>query len=74
MRVLLGIKPGQRPGTTGVVGEAYKLVAATFAPVFMEAFADIKDTAFDFTTVPEHICETLWFPIAKNQAPTTFRQ
>ena len=65
MRVLLGIKPGKRPGTTGVVGEAYKLAAATLAPVFMEAFADIQDTAFDFTSVPEHICETLWSPIAK---------
>ena len=71
--MLLGIKPGKKPGTTGIVGEAYKLAAVTLAPVFLEAFADIQDTVFDFASVPEHISETLWTPIAKKQGADTIQ-
>lgn len=39
----------------------------------MEAFADIQDTAFDFTFVPEHKCETLWSQIAKKQGADTIQ-
>ena len=39
----------------------------------IEAFADITDAAPDFTSVPEHICETLWSPIAKKPGADTIQ-
>ena len=71
MQLLLGIKAGKRPGTNGVCGEAYKLAAVALAPVFIESFTQLKSTAFDYDSVPAHVCETLWIPAAKRQDAKT---
>ena len=71
MRIMLSIKSGKRPGTSGVCGEAYKRAAVKLAPVFQEAFRELKDDTFDLENVPVHICETLWSPAAKKQNANT---
>lgn len=74
MRLLLDVKGGRRPGTTGVCGEAYKAAAVVLAPAFVEAFEELKDPGYDHARMPLHLCETLWIPAAKQQGANTIGQ
>ena len=71
MRLLLGIKAGKRPGTSGVCGEAYKRAAVILAPAFLESYGQLKDPELVFAFSPQHICETLWSLAAKKQGANT---
>ena len=66
MNLLLSIRAHKRPGTTGVCGCAYRMHAPSLAPVFLEAAAQLQDVTLEEATIPVHLHETLWVPIAKN--------
>ena len=74
LTILLDIKAHKKPGTTGVVGVAYKLAAVMLAPIFIEAFRELQDIDFPVESIPKHIHETLWIPIAKKQGASDVSQ
>ena len=71
MKILLDIKPRKRPGSTGVVGAAYKFSAKYLAPVFGEAFVQLQDVSLQADDVPQHLFETIWAPVAKKAGANT---
>lgn len=71
MRIMLSIKRGKRPGSTGICGLAYKMNAVSLAPVFLEAFAELQGSDLDLQLIPTHLHTSLWIPIAKRQGADT---
>ena len=67
MRILLSVKSGRRPGTTGVCATAYKRQALSLAPVFQEAFSQLQLADLSSELIPRHLHESLWFPAAKKE-------
>ena len=65
MQLLLSIQRGKKPGSTGICGALYKRHALALAPIFLEAFEQLQDDDIDMSTLPAHVRDGLWVPIAK---------